>query len=82
MDQNEIDLTANSYLDSVSVIVEKENSGSGNFLRLHHRLQVGQQAHVFRHISGQNLKKIFKVKSDSFNQIIDLVFDNMFRTKK
>jgi hypothetical protein len=51
-----------SYLYPVRIIVEQKNSGSGNFLRLDHRLQVGQQTHMLRHVRCQNLEKMFGIK--------------------
>ena len=46
-----------SYLDSVRVVVQKENPWSGHFLGFHHRLQIRQQAHVLRHVGGQYLQQ-------------------------
>ena len=38
----------------VAVVVEEENTAAGHLLRLHHRLQVCQQAHVFAHVRRQH----------------------------
>jgi len=42
-------------LKSFVVVVEREADRSGNLLGLNHRLEVRQQAHVFRHVRRQNL---------------------------
>ena len=44
-----------SYLYSVCVVVQKQDTRSSNFFCFYHCLQVCQQTHVFRHISCQNL---------------------------
>ena len=50
-------------LDAVRVVVEEQDAGAGHFLRLHHRLEVGQKAHVLRHVGGQNLMALTKKKT-------------------
>ena len=40
----------------VAVVVEEENTAAGHLLRLHHRLQVCQQAHVLAHVRRQHLR--------------------------
>lgn len=46
-----------TYLDSIRVIVQEQYARAGNFLRLHHGLQIGEEAHVFRHVRRKNLVK-------------------------
>ena len=47
--------TVGAYLYSVRVIVQQQHSRAGHLLGLYHGLQIGQQAHVLGHISGQHL---------------------------
>lgn len=46
-----------TYLYSVGVIIQQQHSWARHLLGLHHRLQISQQAHMFGHVSGQNLNK-------------------------
>lgn len=39
-----------SYLHSVGVVVQQQDSRAGHLLGLHHRLQISEQAHVFGHV--------------------------------
>lgn len=41
----------------VSVVVQQQHPRAGHLLGLHHRLQIGQQAHVLGHVRGQNLEE-------------------------
>ena len=47
---------AGPHLYPVVVVVEQQQSRSGHLLCLHHRFQVGQQAHVLRHVRRQHLQ--------------------------
>ena len=42
------------HLDPVAVVVEEQHPTPGHLLRLHHGLEVGQQAHVLAHVRGQH----------------------------
>ena len=49
------------YLHTIRVAVEQKGSRTGHLLRLDHGLQVGQKAHVFRHVGGQHLQRAARV---------------------
>jgi len=42
-------------LNSVGVVLDTKNSRSGYSLCLHHRLQIGDKSHVFRHVRRKHL---------------------------
>lgn len=42
------------HLYPFGVVVEKENSGAGDLLGFNHGLEIGEQAHVFRHVCGED----------------------------
>ena len=42
------------HLDPVVVLVQQQHPAASNLLRLHHRLQVGQETHVLAHVGGQH----------------------------
>ena len=63
-------------LYSVTVVVQEENPAASHLLRLHHRLEVGEQAHVLAHVRRQHLSHavssnvvIVKREKDLFLQI-------------
>ena len=43
-------------LDPVVILVQQQHSAPSNLLSLHHRLEVSQEAHVFRHVGSQDLR--------------------------
>ena len=42
-------------LDPVRVVVQQQHAAPRHLLRLHHRLEVSQEAHVFRHVGSEHL---------------------------
>lgn len=42
------------HAQSVLIVLEHYVAGAGHFFRLHHRFQLGQQAHVLGHVGGQH----------------------------
>ena len=45
----------------VRVVVQQQHPATGHLLGLHHGLEVGQQAHVFRHVRGEHLQQAITV---------------------
>lgn len=44
-----------TYLYSICVVIQKEDSWTGHFLGFHHGLQISQQTHMLGHICCQDL---------------------------
>ena len=46
-------------LDSVGVVLDIQNSRSGNSFCFDHRLQIGHKSHVFRHVCCKHLYNVY-----------------------
>ena len=50
-------------LYSVGVVVETQNAGAGDSFRLDHRLEVGDEPHVLRHVCREHLQRASRVQT-------------------
>ncbi len=52
-----------THLYPVGVVIQEQDSRTGDLLGLDHGLQIGQQVHVFGHISRQDLGETCEKKA-------------------
>lgn len=56
-----------TYLNSFRVVVKFQLISGSNLLGLYHRLEVSEEPHVLRHVSGQYLESGILIHTLSFN---------------